>query len=689
MPQPLIGRDATSDLGVSLNTDAKSLNNAVKLLSLLRPGRDASATRSAIIALERFFSERLCRGDLRDPEPEDDAAAVKYAEWFAKHYKLFTKRLVALLAGAPRPDASGPTPARSSAADAKTQVLALAAVMECARSERPGRFNNELYHEALAAAVTGDAFTPELLGALASRYLVKMDVRYHTYRAVVKLAGDLEKTTTKTSAEPRAPRPADPSTSGRAAAEDIARNLYDVLSRTPPEFEDYAPRKTRKSAPEEAAGADAVAGGSGEEDPGEDFEAMLGLMKGGGGAGAGDDEGKGDEGKGDDAAWCASPAIGESIAEAEAEARRGSREKGRKRSRDLARDATVNARARASRLEASRTRDKWADGKRHRKLFQDAWLALLRAPFPSDVFRKALTRLHSGVIPHAPNPALLSDFCTKSIDRGGLDGMLALNAIFVLMTQHSLEYPKFYDRLYTLLEPSAFHAVGRGAFFQLLDVFLRTPALPASVAAAFVKRLARLAIRAPPAGAMTCVAFVHNMLRRHPGLGVLVHREEKKQPGGGGDDANGRARASPLFSEDPFDDLEPDPSASRALESSLWEMDALRSHYNPQVAKLTQVLERDLGDRAKTAEVPIGDLCAATYGSLAREELAARVKSAATTHRGREGLAGMFASPLMERCFPRKHWKWGDWEGKKGEAKGWEADGGEANARGGEREVTR
>ena len=111
----------------------------------------------------------------------------------------------------------------------------------------------------------------------------------------------------------------------------------------------------------------------------------------------------------------------------------------------------MNARARASRLEASTTRDKWADGKRHRKLFQDAWLALLRAPFPSDVFRKALTRLHTGVIPHAPNPALLSDFCTKSIDRGGLDGMLALNAIFVLMTQHSLEYPKFYDRLYTLL----------------------------------------------------------------------------------------------------------------------------------------------------------------------------------------------------------------------------------------------
>ena len=348
----------------------------------------------------------------------------------------------------------------------------------------------------------------------------------------------------------------------------------------------------------------------------------------------------------------------------------------------------MNARARASRLEASRTRDKWADGKRHRKLFQDAWLALLRAPFPSDVFRKALTRLHTGVIPHAPNPALLSDFCTKSIDRGGLDGMLALNAIFVLMTQHSLEYPKFYDRLYTLLEPSAFHAVGRGAFFQLLDVFLRTPALPASVAAAFVKRLARLAIRAPPAGAMTCVAFVHNMLRRHPGLGVLVHREEKKQPGGGGDDANGRARASPLFSEDPFDDLEPDPSASRALESSLWEMDALRSHYNPQVAKLTQVLERDLGDRAKTAEVPIGDLCVATYGSLARGGARGAREERRDDAQGEGGARGDVRVAAHGEVLPEKALE----VGGRGRERGGQRRGGQRRGgqrRGGEREVTR
>ena len=39
---------------------------------------------------------------------------------------------------------------------------------------------------------------------------------------------------------------------------------------------------------------------------------------------------------------------------------------------------------------------------------------------------------------------------------GGLIGMLALNGIFVLVTQHGLEYPNFYTRLYALLEPDAF-----------------------------------------------------------------------------------------------------------------------------------------------------------------------------------------------------------------------------------------
>lgn len=50
-------------------------------------------------------------------------------------------------------------------------------------------------------------------------------------------------------------------------------------------------------------------------------------------------------------------------------------------------------------------------------------------------------------------------------------------------------------------------------FFALADVFMSSPLVPAYTMASFAKRLARLALAAPPAGAMIAIAFVHNLLR--------------------------------------------------------------------------------------------------------------------------------------------------------------------------------
>ena len=62
--------------------------------------------------------------------------------------------------------------------------------------------------------------------------------------------------------------------------------------------------------------------------------------------------------------------------------------------------------------------------------------------------QKVLVQLHTLVLPHLTNPLLLSDFLTRAIDLGSMLGMLALNGLFVLMTQHGLEYVQFYTRLY-------------------------------------------------------------------------------------------------------------------------------------------------------------------------------------------------------------------------------------------------
>lgn len=65
------------------------------------------------------------------------------------------------------------------------------------------------------------------------------------------------------------------------------------------------------------------------------------------------------------------------------------------------------------------------------------------------------------------NPQLLADFFSGVVDRGGLLGILALNGLFRLVTQHKFEYPQFYARLYSLLTASIFQVPpGKRAFLS-------------------------------------------------------------------------------------------------------------------------------------------------------------------------------------------------------------------------------
>jgi len=655
-----IGRNEAATLGVAVNTDASKdpADGVDRLLGCVRvDGRDPAVCRTAIVGLERFFSERLCRGDLRVSLDPRDAKGASRKERLGEQYKTFTRRLCAVLADevVEDGDAGGAKDRRARTEDdgaaaavpsvsPRTQVLALRAVMELARSEHPGKLNNELYERALRAAVTGTAFSPELLGALTGRYLPCHDVRHHTYAAVGRMADEFRKSSSASASK----RKRDDDDAGALEREqDTARNLYDVLNGCPPDFTDYAGTgaSPRPGVDDQKSQNKAKKTNDDDDGDGEDFEAMLGLMKSGdGGADSGAD-GTGADGQGADpfdaedphGSWCKGVPVGECAAVHDA----ANKKKDGKRLTAKGRERAVAAatkEADACRVKANEQKDKWADGKKRRELFQKTWLALLRSPFPDDIYRKILIKAHADVMPHMPSPVTLSDFFTASIDRGGLDGMLALNGIFHLMTKHQLEYPKFYDRLYGLLDSSCFRAANRKGFFELLDVFLKSPALPAYLAAAFIKRMARLAVHAPPAGAILATAYCHNLLRRHPGCGVMVHREVPE------------GQTPKSLDADPFLPDEPDPAKCRALESSLWEMEMMRTHYHAQVSKFSEVLKKDLNDRVKTAEIPIKDICDANYSSLVHEELRARVKIAPMASL-LGGYRGLFRDKVTAECF--------------------------------------
>ncbi|KAK1356418.1 nucleolar complex protein 4-like [Heracleum sosnowskyi] len=268
--------------------------------------------------------------------------------------------------------------------------------------------------------------------------------------------------------------------------------------------------------------------------------------------------------------------------------------------------------------------------------FTKVWMCFLSLPLPLDVYKEVLVTLHQAVIPYLSNPILLCDFLTRSYDIGGVISVMALSSLYILITQHGLEYPNFYEKLYVLLEPSIFMAKHRGKFFQLLDSCLKSPLLPAYLAAAFAKKLSRLSLSAPPSGGLIIVALIHNLLRRHPSINCLVHRDgnvtvhddpsERKEAY---DHAKDSSASKDVSSIKPgFDQFneETDPKKTNAMRSSLWEIDTLRHHYCPPVSRFVLSLENDLTVRAKTAEVAIKDFSSGSYATIFGDEIRRRVK---------------------------------------------------------------
>ncbi|KAI9316357.1 CBF/Mak21 family-domain-containing protein [Dichotomocladium elegans] len=210
--------------------------------------------------------------------------------------------------------------------------------------------------------------------------------------------------------------------------------------------------------------------------------------------------------------------------------------------------------------------------KAHKRVFQSCWITFLRMPLTEELYKKTLLILHKRILPHLLNPTFLMDFLTDSYNVGGAVSLLAINGLFVLITEHNLDYPDFYPKLYSLLDRNVMHVKFRSRFFRLLDIFLSSPLLPAALIAAFIKRLARLSLTAPPAASVIIVPFIYNLLRRHPTLMKMIHSTN----------AIGK-------SDDPYDHNEMNPYECHALESSLWEVQTLAEHYYANVSTLAKI----------------------------------------------------------------------------------------------------
>ncbi len=245
-----------------------------------------------------------------------------------------------------------------------------------------------------------------------------------------------------------------------------------------------------------------------------------------------------------------------------------------------------------------------------KKQAQKAWMSVLRQQLNKDQRKKILDLMSRGIAPWFLKVELLMDFLTDAFNVGGSTSLMALSGLFHLMQEKNLDYPQFYAKLYSMLDGNLLHSKHRSRFSRLLDTFLASTHLPAALVASFIKKLSRLCLFAPPSGIVIVVPFIYNLFQNHPSCTVMIHRNtdlmEHSSSGWG----------------DPFIVEELDPMATNAIESSLWEIHTLQSHYHPNVAAIAKIIS----EQFTKANYNLEDFLDHSYATMLDAELSKKIK---------------------------------------------------------------
>jgi U3 small nucleolar RNA-associated protein 19 len=240
---------------------------------------------------------------------------------------------------------------------------------------------------------------------------------------------------------------------------------------------------------------------------------------------------------------------------------------------------------------------------------QNAWLAAFRGGLTNEQRKAILSVFSHQIAPWFQQPEMLMDFLTDSYDVGGGTSLLALSGLYYLISEKNLDYPLFYQKLYSLLDDGLLHSKHRSRFFRLLDTFMSSTHLPAALVASFIKRLSRLALHGPPAGIVVVIPWIYNMFKQHPACTFMMHREIR--------DPDIKKELEEEGMDDPFNTDEEDPMLTGAIKSSVWEIEALQSHYHPNVATLAKIISEQFTKRSYNLE----DFLDHSYNALLDNEL--------------------------------------------------------------------
>lgn len=216
-----------------------------------------------------------------------------------------------------------------------------------------------------------------------------------------------------------------------------------------------------------------------------------------------------------------------------------------------------------------------------RREVEQAWKSVLGRDLNKGQRKRVLALVSQCITPWFTQPELLMDFLSNCFGEGRSISHMALEGIFFLMQKGNLDYPRFFPKVYSLLDRNCLHSRHRAHTLRLISTFLASTHLPAVLVASFIKRLSRLCLHAPPQGTIAIVPWIYNLLKDHPACTLMIHNQAS---------VFRSLSVTQSCNRDPFDFEEEDPMITNASQSSLWEIETLQSHFHPQVAIISKLI---------------------------------------------------------------------------------------------------
>jgi U3 small nucleolar RNA-associated protein 19 len=144
----------------------------------------------------------------------------------------------------------------------------------------------------------------------------------------------------------------------------------------------------------------------------------------------------------------------------------------------------------------------------HINLFSKCWVLFFSLPMTTKQIKLSLKHLPEYVIPILSQPLLLADYLSNLVANGGVIGVLALESLFHLIVEYNLDYPNFFNCLYSLLSVEVMSAKYRTKYMNLLHLSLKSANVPEYSVAGFIKKLTVLSLMIPGPAVMFCLTQV-------------------------------------------------------------------------------------------------------------------------------------------------------------------------------------